>query len=140
MNNQVINDKLKKAAIMLEKSAAEISSLRDDNKNLSIDNARLKLSVIASERSGRAKDLANMMFAKGMISKNDVLNKAKEIMEYNDEAFEALKTAVEKNAQSSSPESSFIESSEIDKEATIKSVYNRDKESRNLVAEKINTL
>lgn len=141
MNKQAINGKLLEAARSLEKAASTITALRDDKKNLQMDNTRLKLAVIASERSKRASDLADEMFIKGMISKGDVLNKAKEIMTYNDEAFDVLKNAVKKTVVDEDNDSSFrVDRSEINKEAAEAINYNRNAASKNLVADKINNL
>lgn len=115
-DNKKMSAALKVAADLIEKSAAEIKDLRKQKEDLEMKNTKLKLSLAASERAKRAKDLAEKMFQKGMISKGNVTDKAKEIMEYDDNAFDVLREAVE-NAPSKKKEPDF-KAEETSKEAS----------------------
>lgn len=139
ISNIKIAKTLRDSAMLIEKSAAEIEFLRKEKDDLQIQNARLQLSLTAIERSRRSEELAELMFKKGMISRGDVLNKAKEIMTYDDKAFSILKETVEA-AQVKPEESIFssVDNSEAEKE--VLASYDRGEESRSRTINKVLSL
>jgi hypothetical protein len=118
---------LLKAAEVLEKSAQQMDNLKKEKEDLQIQNTRLQLSLAAKERSKRSVELAELMFEKGMINKGEVLEKSKEIMKYDDKAFQILKETVE-SASPASDEIPFKEDLETEKEAN--QDFDRKEESK----------
>lgn len=112
MNQIKQRELLKTASELLEKAAEEIKALRENRDDLSLENTKLKLSITAVERSRRSELLAKEMYSKGMISKGDLLNKAKEIMNLDDSAFETLKAAVER-ATAKTEEGSYLPDADV---------------------------
>lgn len=134
MDDIKIAAKLKEASDVINSMSRQIEKLTKQNSDLLIENKRLTLRVIASERSKRAVDLAEQMVKKGMIPKSELEHKAREIMDYNDEGYNIMKEAVE--LRPDIPEkSSFTLESLGDKVAS--SQLSRAERSKQIVEEKV---
>lgn len=88
------NDILIKAAEALEKAASDITSSRNREDDLLLENQKLKLMISAMMRAGQAKKLAVEMAKKGIIPQKDITSKAKDIMNLDDTAYEMLVSTV----------------------------------------------
>ncbi|MDD4403104.1 MAG: hypothetical protein PHI24_14975 [Desulfitobacteriaceae bacterium] len=91
----MVMDKVATASEMLKQAHCKIASLEEDLGSLTETNKRLKLQIVAKERSQRATKLAKDMFQRGMIKQADINDQVDYIMGLNDENYNILLKTVE---------------------------------------------
>ncbi len=91
----MVVEKTAAASEMLKQAHNKIASLEEDLDSLTESNKRLKLQIVAKERSQRATKLAKDMFVRGMIKQADVNDQVDYIMGLNDENYDILLKTVE---------------------------------------------
>jgi len=84
-----------KATEMLKVAQVNSQHDKEEIQKLAAENKKLKLQIIAKNRSDRAIKLANTMYQKRLIKKADIDSKIDEIMDMNDQAYEVLAETVE---------------------------------------------
>lgn len=131
---KIIVDKIKEASAVIQNLSSENEMLRQKNDDLSLEVKKLTLELMAAKRSKRSVDLAEAMFKKSMIPKQDIAIKAREIMEYDDRAFEILKEVVDSKPVDIEKQSFSIEN---EKDKISYGSYDRKVESRKKVEDTI---
>jgi len=91
----VAQQKILKAAELLKQASVTIENLREQLANEQEDNKRLKLQILAKERSQRAVKLAKEMARKGMIKQAEYDSQVDYIMGLDDEAYGLLQKTVD---------------------------------------------
>lgn len=133
MDNK-FSQKMIEASELIKSLLEENRFLKSERDRLSIENTTLSLKLMASERSKRSIDLATEMYRKGMIPREEIPFKAKEIMDYNDESFAVISDVV-KAKEIVSEKQAFSLEEEIEKAHL--SDYDRKVESKKKLENKL---